>query len=97
MLSLKSEKFEAVFDEREQAAMHYAKVLTLQPAEVTGQLISRLRTSGFTDGEILEINQVCAYFSYANRTVLGLGASTSGDVLGLSPGNTENTDDWSHR
>jgi len=44
----------------------------------------------------LEINQVCAYFSYANRTVLGLGCSTKGDVLGLSPGNSENPDDWNH-
>lgn len=33
----------------------------------------------------LEINQVVAYFAYANRTVLGLGVNTEGEILGLSP------------
>ena len=31
------------------------------------------------------------------RTVSGLGVSTDGDILGLSPGNSDNPDDWSHR
>ena len=39
-----------------------------------------LREAGWDDGEILEINQVCAYFAYANRTVLGLGCSTEGEM-----------------
>jgi hypothetical protein len=39
---------------------------------------------------------VCAYFSYANRTVLGLGCSTKGDVLGLSPNNNDDPNDWGH-
>ena len=56
-----------------------------------------LKEAGWEDGEILEINQVTAYFSYANRTVSGLGCTTKGDVLGLSPGNADEPDDWSHR
>ena len=52
--------------------------------------------SGYTDGEILEINQVSAYFSYANRTVLSLGCNTDGDIIGLSPGNSDDPDDWGH-
>ena len=48
------------------------------------------------NGQILEINQVTAYFSYANRTVLGLGVSTAGDIIGLSPGASQNPDNWSH-
>ena len=56
-----------------------------------------MRNAGFDDGEILEINQVTAYFSYANRTVLGLGCSTDGDVLGLSPNNSEDPNDWGHK
>ncbi len=43
-----------------------------------------------------EINQVTAYFAYANRTVLGLGCSTEGDILGLSPGQSDDPDEWSH-
>ena len=50
----------------------------------------------FEHGEILEINHLAAYFNYAKRTVLGLGASTDGDILGLSPGNSQDPDDWRH-
>jgi uncharacterized protein YciW len=60
-------------------------------------MVERLRGLGYDDGEILEINQVAAYFAYANRTVLGLGCNTKGDTLGLAPGNSEDPDDWSHR
>ena len=59
-------------------------------------MIIELRDLGYTDGEILEINQVTAYFSYANRTVLGLGCSTDGDIIGLSPGNSQDPNDWGH-
>jgi len=78
------------------AAMHYAEALTLRPQAVTEDLVQALRHTGLSDGEILEINQVVAYFNYANRTVLGLGCSTDGDVLGLSPGNSDNPNDWGH-
>jgi hypothetical protein len=44
----------------------------------------------------LEINQVVAYFNYANRTVLGLGVETSGDLLGLSPGDSDDPENWQH-
>ena len=86
----------AVFDTRQHAALAYAQKLTLSPSELTEQDITLLRDAGFSDGEILELNQVTSYFSYANRTVLGLGVSTDGDVLGLSPGNSDNPNDWNH-
>ncbi len=78
------------------AAMHYARKLTEAPGDMVETDVSALRDAGWDDGEILEINQVCAYFNYANRTVLGLGCSTKGDVLGLSPNNSDNPDDWGH-
>ena len=59
--------------------------------------IRALRKSGWDDGEILEINQVVAYFNYANRTVLGLGINTKGDELGLSPNDSSDENNWSHR
>ena len=55
-----------------------------------------LRKSGFSDGEILEINQVISYFNYANRTAIGLGVSLKGDIPGLSPGDSDNPDNWQH-
>jgi uncharacterized peroxidase-related enzyme len=86
----------APLDAAQKAAMRYAQVLTQTPAALRQGDIDTLRGAGFDDGQILEINQVCAYFSYANRTVLGLGCSTAGDVIGLSPGNSDDPDDWNH-
>ncbi|QUJ77089.1 peroxidase-related enzyme [Sulfitobacter albidus] len=81
----------------EQAAMRYAQRLTEAPADMAQIDVEALRMAGWDDGRILEINQVTAYFSYANRTVLGLGCSTEGDDIGLSPGNNADPDDWNHR
>lgn len=86
----------APLDAAQQGAMAYARRLTEAPADLVEADIEALRQLGYDDGEILEINQVSAYFSYANRTVLGLGCSTKGDDLGLSPNNSENPDDWGH-
>ena len=85
-----------VFDGRELAAMTYARSLTLRPEKLAVADIAVLQAAGFDDGEILELNQVTAYFAYANRTVLGLGVTTDGEVLGLSPGDSSNPDNWSH-
>jgi len=95
--ALEAGTFDAAFDEREQAALRYAVKLTEAPASVGSDDISAMRDGGFDDGEILEVNQVVSYFAYANRMVLGLGIDTEGDVLGLSPANSENPDDWGHR
>ncbi|AFO91818.1 alkylhydroperoxidase [Phaeobacter inhibens] len=86
----------APLESAERAGMVYARKLTEAPAAVIEADINALRAAGLDDGQILEINQVTAYFSYANRTVLGLGCSTRGDVLGLSPNNSENPEDWGH-
>jgi len=86
----------APLENRQKAAMEYARMLTHNPGSIREESVKKLRADGYTDGEILEINQVCAYFSYANRTVLGLGCSTKGDVLGLSPNNNDDPNDWGH-
>lgn len=87
----------AAFSEKEQAGLRYAEKLTLDAGDVAKTDIDALRTAGFDDGEILEVNQVSAYFAYANRTVLGLGVDTRGDIVGLSPGHDDDPGDWSHR
>ena len=86
----------APLENRQKTAMEYARKLTNNPGSIREESIEKLRADGFTDGEILEINQVCAYFSYANRTVLGLGCSAKGDILGLSPNNNDDPNDWGH-
>lgn len=95
--ALKSERYSDAFDARETAALTYAAKLTRQPDSINSADVDTMRKTGFDDGQILEINQVAAYFAYANRTVLGLGVNTDGDILGLSPNNSDNPDDWSHR
>ena len=95
--ALETEALSEAFDDREAEILRYAKQLTLDPASITEPAIERLRSFGLDDGEILEINQVVAYFAYANRTVQGLGGTTAGEVLGLSPKASEQLDDWRHR
>ena len=87
---------ERAFAGADLAMMFYANLLTTRPSQIAMSMIDELRQSGLEDGEILEINQVVAYFCYANRTVLGLGINTEGDILGLSPGNSDDPDNWAH-
>ena len=87
----------APLDLAQKAAMAHAEKLTRAPETMTEADVDTLRAEGWDDGQILEINQVVAYFGYANRTVLGLGCSTEGDIIGLSPGNSDDPDDWGHR
>jgi uncharacterized peroxidase-related enzyme len=84
------------FDGKELAGLRYAEKLTVNQGEMSRADIDALRSAGYEDGEILEINQVAAYFAYANRTVLGLGINTEGDIIGLSPGDNADPDNWSH-
>ncbi|MDZ4093922.1 MAG: peroxidase-related enzyme [Paracoccaceae bacterium] len=72
----------APLDAAQKLAFRYAEILTLAPAAVGADIIDQLRTAGLSDGEILEINQVSAYFSYANRTVLGLGCALEAGTQG---------------
>jgi len=81
------------FTETERAALRYARKLTLEPGGIGSGDIGELRAAGLKDGQILEINQVAAYFAYANRTVTGLGVDTAGEILGLSP---DVTGGWNH-
>ena len=84
------------FEPKEKLALRYAEALTRDPASATEAMVTHMRAAGYNDGEILEINQVTAYFAYANRTVLGLGCSTEGDILGLSPNQSDDPGNWSH-
>lgn len=84
------------FDGSQLAIMQYARKLTLTPANMVRDDVTALQEAGIDDGEILEINQVVSYFSYANRTVLGLGVNTVDDIIGLSPNNSDDPDNWNH-
>ena len=96
LFALKSHNLEDFFESKWFEGITYAHLLTLSPRKLKQDSINKLRAHHFADGEILEINQVVSYFNYANRTVLGLGVHTDGDILGLSPKNSEDPNNWSH-
>lgn len=102
---MKSEEFrQAVIEDRIHkffegqylAGCLHAKQLTLSHHTITKNDIQGLRDVGFSDGEILELNQVTSYFNYVNRTVVGLGVDTKGDIIGLSPNNSDDPNSWNH-
>lgn len=88
--------YEAFFDKDYSLVLRYAETLTINPVQITQNHINQLKEEGVDDGQILEINQVVSYFNYANRTVLGLGVNIEGDILGLSP-NDSDDENWNHK
>ena len=73
---------ERFFEGKELALLRYSEKLTAQVGRMAEADIDALREAGCDDGEILEVNQVCAYFNYSNRLLNGLGVTTEGDVVG---------------
>lgn len=51
----------------------YAEKLTLTPWEMVEADVIALREVGFSDGAILDINQVTGYYAFVNRLADGLG------------------------
>ena len=80
--ALRSGAPERVFEGKELELLRYAAKLTARVGQMERRDIDRLRESGCSDGEILEVNQVVAYFNYSNRLLNGLGVSTDGDEIG---------------
>ena len=87
--AITNDNLECLFEEKELALLNYAKKLTLSVQHMEKDDVEKLRLIGIIDGEILEVNQVVAYFNYSNRLLNGLGVSTSGDVLGFYSGSDE--------
>lgn len=55
------------------AMLEYAAKLTLEPWKMAETDIEALRSAGFSDAAILDINQVTGYFAFVNRLADGLG------------------------
>lgn len=70
------------FSGKELALLEYAGKLTVSVGKMEAGDIEAAREAGADDGEILEVNQVCAYFNYSNRLLNGLGVSLKGDKVG---------------
>ncbi|MEK6255907.1 MAG: peroxidase-related enzyme [Chloroflexota bacterium] len=80
---------------RESALCRYATKLTDHPKDMEAADVDSLRAAGLTDAGILDLNQIVAYFAYANRTVNGLGVEVGEETLGLHP--DENEEGFRHK
>ena len=56
----------------------YAVKLTRTPGQMVASDLAGMRTVGLDDRDILDVNQVTAYFAYVNRVADGLGVVTDG-------------------
>ena len=59
--------------EAEYAMLEYAEKLTLSPGDMRQADVQKLRNTGWTDRDVLDIVQVCAYFNFRVRVVDALG------------------------
>lgn len=82
LAALQADAPERVFEGRDLALLRYTRKLTVVPGDIVRADIEAMRAAGAGDGDILEANQVCCYFNYANRSLNGLGVTLAGDVVG---------------
>ena len=55
------------------AILEYARRLTRDPAGVAEGDVVALRAAGWTDLDILDVNNLVAYYAYGKRVTAGLG------------------------
>lgn len=70
---LKADFRQAAIGKSEHAMLEYAAKLTREPWNVTEADVISLRSAGFSDAAILDINQVAGYYAFVNRLADGLG------------------------
>ncbi len=63
-------------DERLDAIARYAEKLTREPQHMQQADVDHLRDAGLDDLQILDLNNIVAYFNYINRVANGLGLKT---------------------
>jgi uncharacterized peroxidase-related enzyme len=67
----------APLTEPDRIMLGYVEKLTQEPVSVSRADIEALRTCGFDDTGILQINLIAAWFNYINRVADGLGVGRS--------------------
>ena len=63
----------ADIDPPDRAMLDYTAKLTLKPWTVMKEDVETLRSHGFDDTAILQINLIASFFNYVNRVADGLG------------------------
>ena len=70
---LKQDWRQAALSAADHAMLTYAEKLTLEPWHMVENDVVALRENGFSDSDILDINQITGYYAYVNRLADGLG------------------------
>lgn len=81
--ALEADAPERVFNGKELAFLRYARKLTVSTGDMKADDVQAMKDAGASDGEVLEVNQVCCYFNYVNRLLNGLGVTLEGDKVGF--------------
>lgn len=66
---------------RERAILDHSVKLTREPGNVGESDVTKLKNTGVTDREIVDLTLACAYFNFVNRVANGLGVPAD-DVEG---------------
>lgn len=61
------------FEEHLKSILSYAEKLVTNPKSLEKADLEKLKEHGYSEKEIVEINQLIAYTSYTNQTSIGLG------------------------
>ena len=80
MAQLAADHTAAQLPPRQRAMLDYAAKLTREPWSVREIDVAALREAGLSDRDILDVNQVTAYYAYANRVADGLGVGVDAYV-----------------
>ncbi len=75
---VKTDWRQAHLEQADRAMLAYVEKLTLTPWEMVEADVVALRQAGFSDADILDINQVTSYYAYVNRLADGLGVELEG-------------------
>ena len=59
--------------EKQMAMLNYGAKLTEYPESMIENDIEALKSVGFSDAQILQINMIASYFNFVNRIAVGLG------------------------
>lgn len=60
-------------DESVDALLRYTRRLVRQPDAIVATDVDELRVHGWSDLDVLDVNNVAAYYAYINRVASGLG------------------------
>ncbi len=71
--ALRRDYTQATLSEPDRAMLDYAVKLTEHAYQVLPTDLDRLRSLGFSDQAILQINLIASWFNYINRVADGLG------------------------